>query len=90
MATCTVLTMAAGRPAPKKDTTYWEALFEKRIEYVRQLRSVLDEPGSVAAQTVAAYTELLDGAALHDFCCHDWVHQILHNRITCICASGWT
>ena len=56
--------MAAGQPAPKKDTKYLEALFEKRLEYVRQLQSALHEPSSVAAQTVAAYTELLDGGVL--------------------------
>jgi hypothetical protein len=61
MAICKLLIMAAGHPAPKKDTKYLEALFEKRIEYVRQLHSALHEPTSVAAQAVAAYTELLDG-----------------------------
>lgn len=66
------LTMAAGQPAPKKDTKYIEALFEKRIEYVKQLRSALEEPTSVASQTVAAYTDLLDGetfaSSLHLSC----------------------
>ena len=46
----------------RKDAAYQEALLAKRIEFVRRLKSDLAEPNSIAAQTVAAYTELVDGA----------------------------
>lgn len=46
----------------RKDAAYQEALLAKRIEFVRRLKADLGEANSVAAQTVAAYTELIDGA----------------------------
>ena len=46
----------------RKDAAYQEALLAKRIEFVRRFKADLGEASSVAAQTVAAYTELVDGA----------------------------
>ena len=45
-----------------KDATYQEALLAKRIEFVQRLKADLADTNSVAAQTVAAYTDLVDGA----------------------------
>lgn len=53
--------MAHGQAAPKKDIQYLEALINKRIEYVRQLKKYLENSTSVTAQTLAAYSDLLDG-----------------------------
>ncbi|KAK9841974.1 hypothetical protein WJX81_002182 [Elliptochloris bilobata] len=44
----------------KKDPAYQEALLAKRIEFVQRLKADLADSNSVAAQTVAAYTELID------------------------------
>ena len=45
-----------------KDAAYQEALLTKRIEFVQRLKADLAVTNSIAAQTVAAYTELVDGA----------------------------
>lgn len=44
-----------------KDAAYQEALLTKRIEFVQRLKADLSVTNSIAAQTVAAYTELVDG-----------------------------
>ena len=43
---------------------YDEALMVKRIEAVRRLKEQFADPSSVASQSVAAYSDLLDGAPL--------------------------
>jgi hypothetical protein len=53
--------MATGQPAPKKDIQYLETLLSKRIEYVKQLKFEMSNELSVTAQTVAAYSDLLEG-----------------------------
>jgi hypothetical protein len=41
----------------------WEAAaLERRLEYVASLKQSLERPDSVAAQAVAAYSDLIDGA----------------------------
>lgn len=57
----------------RKDAAYQEALLAKRIEFVRRLKADLGEASSVAAQTVAAYTELVDGADTAACCDCCWV-----------------
>lgn len=37
-------------------------LLEERIQYVKRLKADLNQEGSAAAQTVAAYTSIIDGA----------------------------
>ena len=46
-----------------KDAAYQEALLTKRIEFVQRLKADLAVTNSIAAQTVACYTELVDGAS---------------------------
>jgi hypothetical protein len=46
-----------------KDAAYQEALLAKRVEFVQRLKADLANTNSVAAQTVAAYSDLVDGAA---------------------------
>lgn len=45
-----------------RDAAAEEAALRGRIAFLRRLRGALDAPGSVASQTVAAYTDILDGA----------------------------
>lgn len=40
---------------------YEEALMHKRIEALQRLKEQFNDPGSVASQAVAAYSDLLDG-----------------------------
>jgi len=46
-----------------KDAAYQEALLAKRVEFVQRLKADLANTNSFAAQTVAAYSDLVDGAA---------------------------
>ena len=50
--------MATG---PKRDTQYVEALLSKRIEYVKKLKTDLNTNSCATAQTIAAYSDLLEG-----------------------------
>lgn len=50
--------MAAGH---KRDTQYVEALLSKRIEYVKKLKADLSTSSCTTAQTIAAYSDLLEG-----------------------------
>ena len=59
----------AGLSAPKKDTEYIEALYQKRIDIIRKLKVGLAEPKSIIHQTVAAYSWVLDGGALAETLC---------------------
>lgn len=50
--------MAGGQ---KRDSQYVEALLTKRIEFVKKFKSDLTANNSTIAQTIAAYSELLEG-----------------------------
>ncbi len=45
----------------KRDTQYVEALLTKRIEFVKKLKSDLSANSCTTAQTVAAYSDLVEG-----------------------------
>ena len=47
---------------PSGAAAYEAALLRKRIEAVRRLKAQLADPASLASQTVAAYSDVLDGA----------------------------
>lgn len=56
-----------------QDTAYQEALATKRIEFIQSLKGQLSVENSVADQTVALYSMLLEGKKYHvDDCasCH--------------------
>lgn len=45
----------------KRDTLYVEALLTKRIEFVKKLKCDLSANSCATAQTVAAYSDLIEG-----------------------------
>ena len=47
-------------PKPK-DLAYEEALLRKRLEFLKSLKVSLEQEDSVVAQTVEAYTSIIDG-----------------------------
>ena len=49
---------------PTGAAAYEAALLRKRIDAVKRLTAQMADPSSVASQTVAAYSEVLDGAPL--------------------------
>ena len=60
-----------GQAPPKKDTQYLEDLLKKRLDYVKNLSTDLQCNKGVLAQTVASYSDILDGRS---FSC-DWPAQ---------------
>lgn len=44
---------------------YNEAILEKRLELVQKMQDALANTGTVAYQTIATYSHLLDGAPAH-------------------------
>lgn len=44
-----------------KDLKFEEAALRKRIEFVRSLKQALAREDTLAAQTVHAYTQIIDG-----------------------------
>ncbi len=46
---------------PTGAAAYEAALLRKRIEAVKRLQAQMADPASVASQTVAAYSDVLDG-----------------------------
>lgn len=51
---------------PTGAAAYEAALLRKRIEAVKRLKAQMADPASVASQTVAAYSDVLDGTGLPD------------------------
>ena len=54
---------SSGAGASSGAAAYEEALMVKRIEALRRLKDQFADPGSLASQSVAAYSDLLDGAS---------------------------
>ncbi len=44
-----------------KDLKFEEAALHKRLEFVRSLKKALQDQNSIAAQTVNAYSSIVDG-----------------------------
>ena len=53
-----------GQAPPRKDAKYLEDLLRKRLEFVRHLNTDLQCNKGVLAQTVASYSDILDGLTL--------------------------
>ena len=53
-----------GQVTPRKDAKYLEDLLRKRLEFVKHLNTDLQCNKGVLAQTVASYSDILDGASV--------------------------
>lgn len=49
-----------------KDLKFEEAALRKRLEFVRSLKAALNQEDSISAQTVEAYTSIIDGTSPDD------------------------
>ena len=50
-----------------KDLKFEEAALRKRLEFVRSLKEALGQADTVSAQTVEAYSSIIDGTDAHFF-----------------------
>jgi hypothetical protein len=47
-----------------KDLKFEEAALRKRLEFVKSIKAALKEEDSITAQTVEAYTSIIDGTCM--------------------------
>ena len=76
-----------GQAPPRKDAKYLEDLLRKRLEFVKHLNADLQCNKGVLAQTVASYSEILDGEGSS---CHQRIHimLLLHAHVCFVAISN--
>ena len=75
-----------GQAPPRKDAKYLEDLLRKRLDFVKHLNADLQCNKGVLAQTVASYSEILDGEGSS---CHQRINimLLLHTHVRFVAIS---